>query len=101
MCHYEDVVQIVKPDPDSHYRLRDCLIVRSFYTMKGRSGPAGDFEMWLKEFGPVQAFDTAVSRSLIVERASIAREPVTSYRPRCKVSREYAALAGEIMEVLK
>lgn len=25
MCHYEDVVQIVKPDPDSHYRLRDCL----------------------------------------------------------------------------
>ena len=77
------------------------LIVRSFYTMTGRSGPASDFELWLKEFGPVEAFNTTISRALTVERASIAREPVTSYSPRCKVSREYAALAQEIMEVLK
>lgn len=25
MCHFEDVLEIDKPAPDSHYRLRDCL----------------------------------------------------------------------------
>lgn len=81
--------------------LNGDLIVRSFYTMKGRNDASDQFEKWLKSFDRCQAFDTTVSRSVIVERASINQEPVTSYSSRCKVSREYAALAQEIMEVLK
>lgn len=81
--------------------LNDGLVLRSFFTMKGRNDASDQFEKWLKSFDRCQAFDTTVSRSVIVERASINQEPVTSYSPRCKVSREYAALAREIMEVLK
>ena len=81
--------------------LNPALLLRSFFTMKGRNGASDQFEAWLKSFDRCQAFDTTVSRSVIVERASINQEPVTSYSPRCKVSREYAALVREIVEVLK
>ena len=81
--------------------LNDALVLRSFFTMKGRNDASDQFEKWLKSFDRCQAFDATVSRSVIVERASINQEPVASYSPRCKVSREYAALAREIMEVLK
>ena len=81
--------------------LNGDLIVRSFYTMKSRGAASEDFEMWLKSYEWVDAFDTTVSRSVIVERASIARVPVTSYSPRCKVAKQYAALAAEIVEVLE
>lgn len=81
--------------------LNNALVLRSFFTMKGRNDASDQFEKWLKSFDRCQAFDATVSRSVIVERASINQEPVTSYSPRCKVSREYAALAREIMEVLK
>lgn len=80
--------------------LNDGLLLRSFFTMKGRNAASNQFEKWLKSFDRCQAFKTTVSRSVIVERASIAQEPVTLYSPRCKVSKEYAALAHEIEEVL-
>lgn len=80
--------------------LNDGLLLRSFFTMKGRNAASDQFEKWLKSFDRCQAFNTTVSRSVIVERASIAQEPVTLYSPRCKVSKEYAALAHEIEEVL-
>lgn len=82
-------------------RLNDGLLLRSFFTMKGRNAASDQFEKWLKTFDRCQAFDTTVSRSVIVERASIAQEPVTSYSPRCKVSKEYEKLAHEIEEVLR
>lgn len=81
--------------------LNDGLLLRSFYTMKQKNAASEDFEEWLKTFDRCQAFHATVSRSVIVEKASIAQQPVTVYRPRCKVSREYDALAAEIMEVLK
>lgn len=81
--------------------LNDDLLLRSFFTMKGRNNASDQFEEWLKFFDRCQVFDTTISRSVIVERASIARMPVTEYSARCKVSREYEALAREIMEVLK
>lgn len=76
------------------------LIIRSFFTMKGRNRSSQEFETWLKNFDQVAAFETTVSRSVIVERASIYQQPVTAYRPSCKAAKEYAALTAEIMEVL-
>lgn len=76
------------------------LELRSFFTMKGRNKSSEQFEEWLKSFDQVEAFQTSVSRSVIVERASIYQQPVTAYRPTCKASKEYAALTAEIVEVL-
>ena len=86
---------------DQLHGLNDDLLLRSFFTMKSRNNDADQFEAWLKSFDRCQAFSTTVSRAGIVERARIAQEPVTAYSPRCNVSREYAALAKEIEEVLK
>lgn len=81
--------------------LNDNLLLRSFFTMKSKNNDADQFEAWLKSFDRCQAFNTTISRSVIVERASIAQKSVVAYSPRCKVSREYADLAREIVEVLK
>ncbi len=81
--------------------LNPGLKLRSFFAMKGRNKSSEQFEEWLKSFDQVEAFQTTVSRSVIVEQASIYQQPVTAYRPTCKASKEYAALAAEIVEVLK
>lgn len=81
--------------------LNDNLLLRSFFTMKSKNNAAAQFEAWLKSFDRCRAFNTTISRSEIVERASIAQKSVVAYSPHCKVSREYADLAREIMEVLK
>ena len=80
--------------------LNPDLELRSFFTMKGRNKSSEQFEEWLKSFHQVKAFQTSVSRSVIVERASIYQQPVTAYRPTCKASKEYVALTAEIVEVL-
>ena len=76
------------------------LVLRSFFTMKGRNKSSQEFEAWLKNYDLVAAFEATVSRSVIVEQASIYQQPITAYRPNCKASKEYAALTAEIMEVL-
>lgn len=81
--------------------LNPNLELRSYMTMRARNKTADEFETWLKSYDAVQALDTTVSRSVIVERASIQQQPVTVYRPRCKASKEYAALTAEIEEVLR
>lgn len=86
---------------DQLHGLNDGLLLRSFFTMRGRNNTSDQFEAWLKSFDRCQAFDTTISRAVTVERASIAQTPITDYSPRCKVSQEYAALAREIVEVLK
>ena len=77
------------------------LELRSFMTMRARNKDADQFEDWLKSYDQVEAFETTVSRSVVVERASIYQQPVTAYRPRCKASREYEELTKEIEEVLR
>lgn len=96
-----DALEHMAETVEQLHGLNDDLLLRSFFTMRGRNDASDQFEAWLKSFDRCQAFDTTISRSVIVERASIAQAPVTDYSPRCKVSREYAALAREIEEVLR
>lgn len=80
--------------------LNPHLELRSFMTMRAKNRSAEEFEAWLKSYDQVQAFQTTVSRSVMVERASIYQQPVTAYRPGCKASKEYVQLTREIEEVL-
>lgn len=78
------------------------LNLRTFLTMSGKNQTCGAFEFWLRvDYGKIEPFWPSVSRSVVVERASIEGKPVTAYRPRCKVAKQYAALVREIKEALK
>ena len=80
--------------------LNPGLTLRSFLAMAGRNKASQEFGAWLQSYDQVQAFQTVVSRSVVVERASIYAQPVTVYRPKSKPAKEYAALTAEIEEVL-
>ena len=69
MCKFEDVLQIVKPAPDSHYRLRDCLCGSSQVVYAEYIHPSGA-QLWrvvCTDCGAAVDLQTRVKHTLQVE----------------------------------
>lgn len=70
-------------------------------TMKQKNKTSEQMEQWIhKEFGQ-DCFRTAIRRSVVAEKSTIARKPLPKYSKNCTVSQDYRQLTEELMKEME
>ncbi len=71
--------------------------IKAILTMRQKNKTSLEFEDWLKDASGYDVFVTPVRRSVIVERATIAMQPLPKFSPRCITSQDYRNIVHELM----
>jgi chromosome partitioning protein len=70
-------------------------------TMKQKNKTSLEFEEWLKTSSGFDMFRTAIRRSIVVEKASIAMAAVPKFAKTGIVSQDYRDIAQELLEIME
>lgn len=80
--------------------LNQNVKTKVLFTMRQRNKTTDQVEEWLREKSGYRCFRTAVRRSVIAERSTIAREPLPKFSRRSIASEDYRKVSQEIAEDL-
>lgn len=77
------------------------LRIKAIMTMRQKNKTSLEFERWLKTESGMDVFSTPVRRSIIAERATINRQPLPKFSPRCNASQDYRNIVTELMKEME
>jgi chromosome partitioning protein len=89
----EQVTELQEINPD--------LRIKAIMTMKQKNKTSLEFEEWLKTSSGFDMFRTAIRRSIVVEKASIAMAAVPKFAKTGIVSQDYRDIAQELLEIME
>lgn len=70
-------------------------------TMKQKNKTSDQMEQWLHEEFGWDCFRTAVRRSVVAEKSTIARKPLPKYSKNCTASQDYRQLTEELLKEME
>jgi chromosome partitioning protein len=77
------------------------LRIKAIMTMKQKNKTSLEFEEWLKTSSGFDMFRTAIRRSIVAEKASIAMAAVPKFAKTGIVSQDYRDIAQELIEEME
>lgn len=84
-------LKTIKPD----------LRLKALFTMKQGNKTNEEFERWIKKKAGVDTYQTSVRRSVVVQKASVEGVPLPEYSKLSTATKDYMAVAEELMKDLK
>lgn len=73
------------------------LRIKGLMTMRQNNKTSLDFEVWLETASGFEMFTSAVRRSIVAEKASMAMQPLPKFSRRCNTSQDYRSVVHELM----
>lgn len=82
-------------------QLNPKIRIKAIMTMRQKNKTSLDFEQWLKKESGMDVFSTSIRRSIIAEKATINRQPLPKFSPRCIASQDYRNIVVEIIKEME
>lgn len=77
------------------------LRIKGLMTMRQNNKTSLDFEVWLETESGFEMFMSAVRRSIVAEKASMAMQPLPKFSRRCNTSQDYRSIVREVLEEME
>lgn len=81
--------------------IRPDLRYKALITMRQKNKTSLDVEEWVKTESGYDCFTTAVRRSIVAEKATIAMMPLPKFSKRCIVTQDYRNVAYELVKEME
>lgn len=81
--------------------LNDRIRIKVLMTMKQGNKTHVSVEQWLHESSGQECFHTAIRRSVVAEKATMARVPLPCFSKKGIVTQDYRAVAEELLEEME
>ena len=79
-------------------RLNAGIRTKVLMTMRQKNQTSLQVEEWLKTVSGYECFSTSVRRSIVAEKATVARLPLPKFSKGCIVTKDYQAVTQELIE---
>ena len=79
-------------------RLNAGIRTKVLMTMRQKNQTSLQVEEWLKTVSGYDCFSTSVRRSIVAEKATVARLPLPKFSKGCIVTKDYQAVTQELIE---
>lgn len=86
-----DDLKAIKPD----------LRLKALFTMKQGNKANREFEQWLQSESGIEAYKTAIRRSVTVQKATLEEMPLPHFSKRGSATKDYEAVTAELIEDLE
>lgn len=81
--------------------IKTDLWLKALFTMKQGNKANREFEQWLQNESGIEAYKTAIRRSVTVQKATLEEMPLPHFSKRGSATKDYEAVTAELMEDLK
>ena len=86
---------------DDLRQMNPALRIKVILTMRQKNKTSMNFEEWLKDESDFDTFITPVRRSVIVEKAAIAMQPLPKFSPKSIASQDYRNVVHELVKEME
>lgn len=94
-----DAIYALQEQLDDLESLGKQLGVIGLMTMRQKNKTTLDFEEWMRTMSGFTMFDTSVRRSIVVEKASMARLPLPKFSRNGITTKDYRAVVEELLQM--
>ena len=94
-----DAIYALQEQLDDLESLGKRLGIIGLMTMRQKNKTTLEFEQWMRTMSGFPMFDTPVRRSIVVEKASMARLPLTKFSRNGITTRDYRAVVEELLQM--
>lgn len=78
--------------------LNDKLHIKGIITMRQKNKTTLEFENWMKEQSGFEMYETPVRRSIVVEKASMAMQPLPAFAKNSIAAKDYRQIVEELLQ---
>lgn len=93
-----DGLQQLKEQLEDLKAIKPDLRLKALFTMKQGNKANDEFEQWLHESSGYDVFETAIRRSVIVQKATLEEKPLPVFSKHGVATKDYRKAAEELME---
>lgn len=93
-----DGLQQLKEQLEDLKTIKPDLRLKALFTMKQGNKANDEFEQWLHESSGYDVFDTAIRRSVIVQKATLEEKPLPVFSKHGAATKDYCKVAEELMK---
>ena len=94
-----DAIYALQEQLDDLESLGKQLGIVGLMTMRQKNKTTSEFEEWMRTMSGFEMFDTPVRRSIVVEKASMARLPLPKFSRNGITTKDYRAVVEELLQM--